>query len=158
IDLQEFKRNSKFIFAHEAWTILERSHERANTVKAIEAIDAFAIGDEYSNSKLVRKVLRSLLEHFSITNTLKYEKSIASQITAPVVTADNIAIKEQQKIKKQEIDEIFIVARREPRKSGIDNVEKKGKSMMKSPTIFVKAKNIVNQCECSKKLVLVQAE
>ncbi|TYH53012.1 hypothetical protein ES332_D09G068400v1 [Gossypium tomentosum] len=72
-------RISKCTEAKEAWEILETTHEGTNT--EIETIrefyakiydltnKAFALGSEYSNSKLLRKVFKSLFERFNIKVT-----------------------------------------------------------------------------------------
>ncbi|MBA0712359.1 hypothetical protein Golax_011466 [Gossypium laxum] len=62
--------NGKLANLEVLWNVKGENFANANS-KALYAIlcGAFALGEEYSNTKLVRKVLRSLLETFSIKVT-----------------------------------------------------------------------------------------
>ncbi|KAB2012749.1 hypothetical protein ERO13_D09G099050v2 [Gossypium hirsutum] len=76
--------------AKNAWDILETAHEGASveseTICEFYAKlhdlsnQAFAFGEKYSNTKLVRKVLRSLLERFLIKITAIEEAKNLEQL------------------------------------------------------------------------------
>lgn len=99
VDLQYFKRIAKCTMEKLAWDILEVAHDGTTTIKQskmqmltsrFESLrmqesktiaefyskvcdlsnQAFALGEEYSNTKLVRKVLRSLFDGFFIKVTI----------------------------------------------------------------------------------------
>nr|KJB20845.1 hypothetical protein B456_003G168400 [Gossypium raimondii] len=75
VDLQEFKRIAKCTINKSAWDILKSIHEGSQTIEEFYAKlcdlsnQAFAPGEEYSNTKLVRKMLRYLPKRFSIKVT-----------------------------------------------------------------------------------------
>ncbi|MBA0838932.1 hypothetical protein Goarm_004716, partial [Gossypium armourianum] len=81
---------SKCTEAKKAWEILETTHEGTNT--------AFALGSEYSNSKLVRKVFTSCKINLKEANKgkLKFEKNIAFLVVENMSTEQGIVIKEMQ--------------------------------------------------------------
>ena len=95
IDVNQFKLTSACEFAMEAWIILENAHEGTSAVKISKlqmlaskfedlrmlkdesindfnsklceiANEAFTLGEKYTEIKLIRKTLRSLLDRFAI--------------------------------------------------------------------------------------------
>ncbi|KAG2708636.1 hypothetical protein I3760_05G201700 [Carya illinoinensis] len=63
VSLEEFKRISMYEIAKEAWDILEVTHEGTKIVKNSK-LQLFNLGEKVEDSRVVRKILRSLPEIF----------------------------------------------------------------------------------------------